>query len=85
MKDSAPALVDGITQLKDGSIQLSDGLKQFNEEGIQKLTETLGGDLKETSDRIRILSDIAKNYGSFAGTGDGAGGNVKFIYKTDAI
>ncbi len=85
MKDSAPALVDGITQLKDGSIQLSDGLKQFNEEGIQKLTETLGGDLKEASDRIRILSDIAKNYGSFAGTGDGTGGNVKFIYKTDAI
>lgn len=54
MKDSAPALVDGITQLRDGSMELSDGLKQFNEEGIQKLIEAVDGDLDGLSNRIRV-------------------------------
>ena len=59
MKDSAPALVDGITQLRDGSMELSDGLKQFNEEGIQKLIEAVDGDLDGLSNRIRVTADVA--------------------------
>ena len=67
MKDSAPALVDGITQLRDGSMELSDGLKQFNEEGIQKLIEAVDGDLDGLSNRIRVTADVAKHYTSFSG------------------
>lgn len=67
MKDSAPALVDGITQLRDGSMELSDGLKQFNEEGIQKLIEAVNGDLDGLSNRIRVTADVAKHYTSFSG------------------
>ena len=85
MKDSAPALVDGITQLRDGSMELSDGLKQFNEEGIQKLIEAVDGDLDGLSDRIRVIADVAKNYTSFSGISEHMDGDVKFIYKTDSI
>lgn len=67
MKDSAPALVDGITQLRDGSMELSDGLKQFNEEGIQKLIEAVDGDLDGLSNRIRVTADVSKHYTSFSG------------------
>ena len=85
MKDSAPALVDGITQLRDGSMELSDGLKQFNEEGIQKLIEAVDGDLDGLSDRIRVIADVAKHYTSFSGISEDMDGDVKFIYKTDSI
>ena len=85
MKDSAPALVDGITQLRDGSMELSDGLKQFNEEGIQKLIEAVDGDLDGLSDRIRVTADVAKHYTSFSGICEEMDGDVKFIYKTDSI
>ena len=85
MKDSTPALVDGITQLRDGSMELSDGLKQFNEEGIQKLIEAVDGDLEGLSDRIRVTADVAKNYTSFSGISEHMDGDVKFIYKTDSI
>ena len=85
MKDSAPALVDGITQLRDGSMELSDGLKQFNEEGIQKLIEAVDGDLDGLSNRIRVTADVAKHYTSFSGICEEMDGDVKFIYKTDSI
>lgn len=85
MKDSTPALVDGITQLRDGSMELSDGLKQFNEEGIQKLIEAVDGDLEGLSDRIRVTADVAKHYTSFSGIWEEMDGDVKFIYKTDSI
>ena len=85
MKDSAPALVDGITQLRDGSMELSDGLKQFNEEGIQKLIEAVDGDLDGLSNRIRVTVDVAKHYTSFSGISEDMDGDVKFIYKTDSI
>ena len=85
MKDSAPALVDGITQLRDGSMELSDGLKQFNEEGIQKLIEAVDGDLDGLSNRIRVTADVAKHYTSFSGISEDMDGDIKFIYKTDSI
>ena len=85
MKDRAPALEDWITQLRDGSMELSDGLKQFNEEGIQKLIEAVDGDLDGLSNRIRVTADVAKHYTSFSGISEDMDGDVKFIYKTDSI
>ena len=85
MKDGTPALVDGIRQLRDGSMELSNGLKQFNEEGVQKLTQAVDGDLKGLSDRIRVTADVAKRYTSFSGISKEMEGTVKFIYKTDSI
>ena len=85
MKGKAPALIDGITQLRDGSKALSDGLTTFMEDGIQKLLDVADGDLVDLSDRISASVDVAKQYTSFTGVEDNTKGSVKFIYKTNAI
>ena len=85
MKEGAPALIDGVTKLRDGSLELSKGLKQFNEEGIQKLADLVDGDLKGLTERFDATIDAAKNYTSFENTKETQDGNVKFIYKTEEI
>lgn len=84
MKNGAPALLDGITQLKEGAMQLSDGLSQFNEEGIQKLLDTVD-DAETLIDRLKATVTVSKNYKSFAGISDDTDGDVKFIYRTDEL
>lgn len=78
-------LIDGVSQLKDGAMQLSDGLKEFNEEGIEKLADAVEGDLEGLIERVRATVKAAKEYRSFKGISEGMNGKVKFIYKTDAI
>ena len=85
MKDNTPALVDGIAQLRDGARELSDGLGQFNEEGISRLVEAVDGDLEGLTDRIHAISDLSKNYKTFAGITNKMEGSVKFIYRTEAV
>jgi len=85
LKDGAPTLVDGITQLRDGAMQLSDGLKEFDEEGVQKLVEAVDGDLDGLVTRIRATVDVSKDYQLFSGAGSDMDGQVKFIYRTESI
>ena len=85
LKDGTPALISGITELRDGSLQLSDGLKEFNEEGIQKLIDAVDGDIGTLINRIKATVDVSKDYKSFSGISDEMDGQVKFIYRTDAI
>lgn len=85
MKDNTPALVGGIAQLRDGARELSDGLGQFNEEGISRLVEAVDGDLEGLTDRIYAISDVSKNYKTFAGITNEMEGSVKFIYRTEAV
>lgn len=85
MQNGAPVLTDGITQLRDGAMQLSDGLKQLNEEGIQKLIDAVDGDLASLSERLEATVSVSKDYKSYAGLMDGMDGEVKFIYRTDAV
>lgn len=85
LKNGAPALSDGVTQLRDGALSLSDGLKQFNEQGVQKLVDAVDGDLAGLLTRVKATVDVSKDYRSFSGLSDGMSGQVKFIYRTDAI
>ncbi len=85
LKNGTPALADGITQLRDGSMQLSDGLKEFNEEGIQKLVDAVDGDLDGLLNRLRATKEVSRRYKNFAGASEDMDGQVKFIYRTDAI
>ncbi len=85
LKNGAPALVDGVTALRDGAMQLSDGLKEFNEKGVQKIVDIAEGDLAGVMTRVKATVDVSKAYTSFAGAADGMDGQVKFIYRTDAI
>ncbi len=85
LKNGTPALVDGITQLRDGAMQLSDGLKEFDEEGVQKLADAVNGDLDGLLTRLRATRDVSLRYTNFAGMGEDMDGRVKFIYRTDSI
>ena len=84
LRDNLPALVSGVTQLRDGAGSLKDGILRFNEEGIQKLTEALDGEINGLTDRIRAASDAAKDY-SARSVFAAADGEINFIYRTDAI
>lgn len=84
LRQNVPALVDGVTQLHDGAGELADGLAEFNEKGVQRIVDALDGDLELLADRLEATVNAAKNYRTFSG-GEEAGGQVKFIYRTEAI
>lgn len=85
LKNGTPSLTKGVTDLRDGAMSLSDGLKQFNEEGIQKLVDAVDGELGSLITRIKATADVSKSYNSFSGISDNMEGQVKFIYRTDSI
>ncbi len=84
LQAGTPALVEGIVQLRDGAGELSSGLEEFNEQGIQKLIDAVDGDLAGLLERLKATANAAERYRSFTG-GDSADGQVKFIYRTEAI
>lgn len=85
LKDGGQELKDGVEELRDGSKELDDGVIELNDEGIQKLIDTFDGDLQELADRFQATKTAAQAYKSFAGIADDTEGNVRFIYKTDAV
>ena len=85
LKNGTPALIDGISKLRDGAMTLSDGLKEFNEKGVKRLSDAVDGDINGLITRIKAISDVAKDYNSFSGISDEMNGQVKFIYRTDAV
>lgn len=85
LKNGAPALVDGVTALRDGSMELSEGLKEFNEKGVEKLIDAVDGDINSLFTRLKATVDVSKNYKSFSGLSDDMDGQVKFIYRTEAV
>lgn len=85
LNNSTPELIDGITELRDGAKDLYDGLLEFDEEGIQKLVDAVDGDLDGFINRFKAMVNVSKEYKSFSGIIDEMDGQVKFIYRTDAI
>ena len=85
LKSSIPALISGITELRDGSMTLADGLKQFNEEGVQKLIDAVDGDIAGLVLRFKATVDVSKEYTSFSSDSKDIDGNVRFIYRTDSV
>lgn len=85
LKDGVVDLVDGVDELKDGTAELLDGVNEYNEDGIQKLYETVNVDLQNLLDRVDAISDLSGAYQSFSGKSEAMEGSVKFIIETDAI
>ena len=79
-----PALTAGVEQLHDGAGELAGGLAEFNEKGVQRILDAFGGDLALLIERLEATADAAKNYRTFSG-GEEDDGQVKFIYRTEAI
>lgn len=78
-------LSDGAAKLKDGAKTLSDGMIQFDEEGIQKLSNAYHGDVEELLDRVDQVLDAGSSYHTFSGLKDDMSGSVKFVIRTEAI
>ncbi|MGN0394298.1 MAG: hypothetical protein ACI4EF_02950 [Coprococcus sp.] len=85
LSDGTVTLDDGATELKDGGADLGNGMKQFNEEGIKKLTEMFSGDYKADIEYVEALFGQEAAYNNYSGALDGVNTNVKFIYETGAI
>ena len=81
LDNSMPELISGVRKLRSGAGELADGLKELNEEGIQKLTDAVNGDLSGLGDRLDAISDVSESYRGF--TTDS--GSVKFIFRTASI
>ena len=85
LKDGVVDLVDGVDELKDGTEELLDGVHEYNDDGIQKLYDTVNEDLQNLVDRVDAISDLSGSYQSFSGKSDGIEGSVKFIIETEGI
>lgn len=66
-------------------MQLSNGLKEFNEKGVQKLVDAMDGDIGSLFTRIQATVDVSKHYKNFSGLAKEMDGEVKFVYRTDAV
>jgi putative membrane protein len=87
LKDGGGALTDGVSRLQDGAGKLADGLREFDEEGISKLTKMLREDLQEILDRLDATTELSKQYLPF-GQENPEGednGTFRFLYKTEAV
>ena len=78
-------LADGAGALADGNRQLADGMSEFKTSGIDKLTDVFDNDIQSVRSRIDTMSDLGKNYKSFAGIKEGMNGSTKFIIETEGV
>lgn len=85
MQNGGSSLVSGVKSLKDGSMKLSDGLKEFDKNGVQKLSDAVNGDIASLVKRLRSTIEVSKKYVSFSGISDDMDGEVKFLYRTETI
>lgn len=85
LNSGSKTLDSGAEKLVTGSKTLSDGMKQFNEEGIKKITKLFAGNYQADIDYIEALFSEDTTYTSFGGALDGTKSTVKFIYETGAI
>lgn len=85
LDNNSRTLNDGAAKLSDGAKKLSDAMIQFNEEGIQKLSDAYHGDVEELLDRVDQVLDAGEAYHTFSGLKDDMSGSVKFVIRTEAI
>ncbi len=85
LADGNQQLADGAGALADGNRQLADGMSEFKTSGIDKLTDVFDNDIQSVRSRIDAMSDLGKNYKSFAGIREGMDGSTKFIIETKGV
>lgn len=81
----ADAVAEGSRTLAEGNLALADGMEEFKTSGIDKLTEAFNGDIEKAVSRIRAMSELGKNYKSFAGIQEGMEGSTKLVIETEGI
>jgi putative membrane protein len=76
----------GAGKLASGSKELADGMYKFNEEGIQKLVNSLDtSSLTSLSDRLKAVANAGKTPVFVGGKSDDMEGSSRIIFKTAEI
>ena len=75
----------GAGTLAQGASLLEAGMKTFDEEGIEKLDETVTEDLQKILDRFEAIQSDDVMYTTFTDKASDMDGNVKFIFETDPV
>lgn len=60
-------------------------MKAFDKDGIQKLSDLGGQDLKNMVIRLQALQKADQAYTNYSGLAEGTNGSVKFIIETDSV
>lgn len=79
------AMGQAVGVLSEGMLTLKDGFAEFDEEGIQKLTDLAGEDLHDFMIRMKALKQADEDYDNFSGIRKGQTGSVRFIVETKAV
>ncbi len=85
IQSGSSTLNSSAKQLTDGTAALQSGMGQFWDQGLSPLQSL---DTDKMSQALSVKDEmiqLADQYTSFAGTGDGISSSVKFIVKTDEI
>ncbi len=85
LRDGGVELADGVAQLLDGAKALMDGMAEFDEEGIQSLSELMEDDAQELIDRLKAVKELSEEYTSFDSEESVLPGTVQFILRTESI
>lgn len=74
-----------LTSVNSELIKLVNGLEKFNNDGIQKLTGTINGDVKNIEARMEALISLSNEYKTMDDIADDSQGSSKIIMIIDAI
>lgn len=85
LNSGAGALVEGAGALADGNQALAEGMAAYKTEAIDHLTDLFDGDIAGAVDRLRAMSELGKEYKSFAGISSEMSGSTKFIIETEGV
>ena len=83
-RDGAKKIADGSAELSDGAKELSDGIRKLNDEGIQKLINTVNTEIRGSQDRFNAVKSIAEDYYVFDDVAGEKAQNVKYIFTTQS-
>ena len=78
-------LESGYGKIDSGISKIADKYGDFDEDGIQKLSDAFGNDLSEIFDKVKALRKADKTYDSFTGKGQDMKSSVRFVIETDEI
>ena len=79
--NSLNTLYNGIDKLDSGINELSTGITKFNNDGINKIYTLVNNNVKSTTDKIKMLTELGNNYASFSGKRSSDDGSVKFVFS----
>lgn len=85
MAEAGKTLTEGYESLTEGANALYGGMKAFDRDGIRKLSDLGGADLKKLAGRLQALQKADQAYTNYSGITEGTKGSVRFILETEPV